>query len=333
MSDLISVIVPVYKVEEYLEACVESIKNQSYQKLEIILVDDGSPDNCGAMCDELAKTDERIRVLHKPNGGLSDARNAGLAVAKGKYIGFVDSDDTIEASMYADLYEAIEVNNADISVCCVRKIYSNKQIDQDVVRDKRYSKRKAVYEIINGENVESFAWNKLYRRELFEGIEFPVGRIFEDMLFIPQLFQRANLVVHVNKLDYNYMRRDDSILGTWNLKTQAEFTHAQQDRFNFLAPLWPEFIPLMMVKYKHSLEDLGKKVLKAEAEELKTCEPLFKKELGPFFKENEKYFVGMVPAKVLVKYKILTQDPFLFRRLWKPYYKVTNITKKLKKRK
>ena len=117
MSDKISVIVPVYKVEKYLNRCVQSIASQTYENLEIILVDDGSPDNCGVLCDEWVQKDSRIKVVHKENGGLSSARNAGVAVATGAYVGFVDSDDYIHPQMYEKLYEALVENGADISIC------------------------------------------------------------------------------------------------------------------------------------------------------------------------------------------------------------------------
>ena len=124
-NELISIIVPVYKVEKYLEKCVKSILKQTYTNLEIILVDDGSPDKCGQLCDELAKTDDRIIVFHKENGGLSDARNYGVERANGEYIGFVDSDDYIHECMYKELYEAIKKSGTSIAECGVTRVYKN----------------------------------------------------------------------------------------------------------------------------------------------------------------------------------------------------------------
>ena len=127
---LISVIVPIYKVEKYLNKCVKSIINQTYKNLEIILVDDGSPDNCGKICDKLAERDDRIRIIHKKNGGLSSARNAGIEIANGEYIGFVDSDDYIDNDMFETLYNNIKDNNADLSIIG----YQIETIDNKVIK-------------------------------------------------------------------------------------------------------------------------------------------------------------------------------------------------------
>jgi glycosyltransferase involved in cell wall biosynthesis len=319
MGDLISVIVPVYKVEDYLERCVKSIQRQTYTNLEIILVDDGSPDKSGQMCDEMAGADARIRVIHKPNGGLSDARNAGLAVAQGEYVGFIDSDDYIEPGMYEYMLRALKERHADIAICCVKKIFVDEMKDdviQDVVRDKIYSKRKAMYELVRGIDVENFAWNKLYKRELFDGIEFPKGRIFEDMICIPQVFQRADLVVHVNKGFYNYLRRSDSILGSWKIGTQAEFTHAQQDRNDFITANWPEFTPPLMEKYRYSLEDLINCALRTPWAEAKPYQDLLQKELWPYYRDHMDQIGNDLSWQKRTKYRIMLERPRLFWAIW-----------------
>ena len=130
MNSLISVIVPIYNVEKYLDRCVESIINQTYKNLEIILVDDGSPDNCTQMCDDYAKKDSRIRVVHKENGGLSDARNAGMEVATGEYVSFIDSDDYISLDFYETLFQTMIDNDSDIVECSVVKFYENGKFDE-----------------------------------------------------------------------------------------------------------------------------------------------------------------------------------------------------------
>ena len=168
MSKLISVIVPVYNVEKYLEKCVSSIVNQTYKNLEIMLVDDGSTDSSGKMCDEFAKKDDRIKVIHKPNGGLSDARNSALKIAKGDYIGFVDSDDYIADDMFETLCDLMEDNNSDISIVSFYEIYNNKLIG---VRDSKelenMTKLEAMKELLIDSKIQSYAWNKLFKRELF----------------------------------------------------------------------------------------------------------------------------------------------------------------------
>ena len=171
-KDLISVIVPVYKVEKYLEKCIESVLKQTYTNLQIILVDDGSPDNCGKICDEYAKKDSRIEVIHKINGGLSDARNVGINRANGRYIGFVDSDDYIKEDMYEKLINLIKEYDADISICNLYDVIDGKEY----VRNKdngihEYSRIDILKEILLDKNIQSYAWNKLYKKELFDEIK------------------------------------------------------------------------------------------------------------------------------------------------------------------
>ena len=176
MSKLISVIIPIYKVEEFLDKCISSVVNQTYYNLEIILVDDGSPDNCPQMCDVWASRDNRINVIHKPNGGLSDARNAGIQIAKGDFIAFVDSDDWIAPNMYQMMVDAIEKENADICACGIVVSYpeSEKVLNiPEVVGDS-----KMILELIyNDTQYPVAAWNKLYRRECWENFRFPNGKI------------------------------------------------------------------------------------------------------------------------------------------------------------
>lgn len=211
---IISIIVPIYKVEKYLEHCVNSILNQTVKDIEVILVDDGSPDNCGAICDELAKIDNRIRVIHKPNGGLSDARNAGIDIAEGKYIGLVDSDDYIAPTMYEKLLKALEENDADASMCYACNIYDD---DMEFVACKI-----GEVEVFDGEDIldalfskklNNFAWNKLYKRELFNNIRYPFGKIYEDLFTTYKIFGNCKRVALDSSQMYYYRIRRDSIMG------------------------------------------------------------------------------------------------------------------------
>ena len=210
MNPLISVIVPVYKVEPYLRKCVDSILAQTYTNLEVILVDDGSPDNCGAICDEYAVKDARVKVIHKPNGGLSDARNAGMAVMQGKYVAFVDSDDWIEPQMYQRLYELLMEYDADMAFGGV----ADEVIENGAVRTVKTSdygqspfaedKLAAMRRYFCGSWA---AWDKLYRAELFEGITYPVGEINEDEAIVLHLLDRCKRVCYTNEVFYHYMKR------------------------------------------------------------------------------------------------------------------------------
>ena len=192
MEDLISVIVPIYKVEKYLEKCILNIVNQTYSNLEIILVDDGSPDNSGKICDEYARKDSRIKVVHKLNGGLSDARNAGIEIATGKYIAFVDSDDYIEEKMISKLYDLLKANDADVSACNICKFYEDKEIELDENEEivKSYPPEQAILLTILDDSFGNYAWNKLYRSELFSDVRFPFKRRYEDIATIYKILDK-----------------------------------------------------------------------------------------------------------------------------------------------
>ena len=219
MDKLISIVVPVYNVAQYLRQCVDSILNQSYRKLEIILVDDGSTDNSGEICDQYAQQDSRVIVIHKENGGLSDARNAGIEIAKGEYIGFVDSDDFINRDMYAILADALEKNHADIAISNWQGFYDGKENE--------------IYEngtgnIVLFEGIETLAfliygkdkyrisfsvWDRLYRREIIVNYLFPKGKCYEDIVWSAKVFYDAGRSVYIDKELYYYRRRDNSIVG------------------------------------------------------------------------------------------------------------------------
>lgn len=211
---IISIIVPIYKVEKYLEHCVNSILNQTIKDIEVILVDDGSPDTCGEICDRLATEDDRIKVIHKPNGGLSDARNKGIDIAQGKYIGLVDSDDYIAPQMYEKLLKAIEENDADASMCYACNVYDD---DMEYRSCKEGTTEvfegEGILDALYGKKLNNFAWNKLYKRELFDSIRYPFGKIYEDLFTTYKIFGKCNRVALDSSQMYYYRIRRDSIMG------------------------------------------------------------------------------------------------------------------------
>lgn len=211
---LISIIVPIYNVEQYLEKCIDSIVNQTYTNLEIILVDDGSPDNCPAICDEWKKRDSRIRVIHKENGGLSDARNAGLAVATGEYLGFVDSDDWIHKGMFSSLLKCMNENDSDIAACGVELVFEDgkkSMLTSDFVGV--LSTEEALKSIINESLLKQPVWYKLYKRDVIKNILFPLGKCNEDVFWSYQAIANANSVSIINDPLYFYRQRENSIMG------------------------------------------------------------------------------------------------------------------------
>lgn len=232
----ISIIVPVYKVEEYLPRCIDSILVQTFSDFELILVDDGSPDNCGKICDEYAKNDDRIVVIHKDNGGLSDARNAGINVATGEYIGFVDSDDWIDPNMYCVLYENAINNRADISECFFMRCSDRVIAKQPKkVIEKILSKENAIIELYNNDNYGSITvTNKLFKKSLFDIIKFPFGKINEDQFVTPKLFYYANCVVFCNYIGYYYFSRQNSIMNSDFSLKKLDAVYAYKDNRDFL---------------------------------------------------------------------------------------------------
>lgn len=211
MNDLISVIVPVYGVEQFLDQCVESIVGQTHKNLEIILVDDGSPDNCPAMCDAWAARDSRIQVIHKVNGGLSDARNAGLSVATGDFLAFVDSDDWIESNMYEVMLKALKEADADFCACGIIDSYSDKEILHSS-RPHTGASEEFLAMIYHDTIFSVAAWNKLYCKKMWEGFEFPKGKICEDAFTTYLLVDRANRITQIEAPCYHYRIRENSIM-------------------------------------------------------------------------------------------------------------------------
>lgn len=218
---LVSIIIPVYNVEKYLLACVNSVVNQTYKCLEIILVDDGSTDSSGRICDECAKLDSRIKVIHKTNGGLSDARNAGIDAATGEYLAFVDSDDIIHTRFVEMLYALANYLNADISSVEFKNFYDEETLDLEEIlvgKTMILQSEEAIDKILYQNILDNSACNKLYDRRLFDGLRFPIGKLYEDLAIFYKVYERAKKVVHRREAYYFYRLRRDSITGNFSLR-------------------------------------------------------------------------------------------------------------------
>lgn len=227
MKKKVTVVVPVYNVSNYLEKCIDSIINQTYKKLEIILVDDGSTDNSGAICDDFASKDKRIKVIHKENGGLSDARNFGIDIATGEYIVFVDSDDYIALDMIEFLYNSLESNEADISTCLYQNFYDGEDVlESDDNISYVCSNTEALEKMLYQQDCTTSAWGKLYKTSLFDGIRYPKGKICEDLDTTYLLFSKANKIVINTAKKYFYLQRETSIIN-------SEFNPKRMDALKF----------------------------------------------------------------------------------------------------
>lgn len=212
---LISIIVPIYCVEKYLDKCIQSIVGQTYENLEIILVNDGSPDNCPQICECWAKKDSRIQVVHKINGGLSDARNVGMTVAKGKYIAFIDSDDYIEKDMYEKMYRALQLQDADMVICNIEKVTEFGEVipTESPIINEVFSGKDCLYRILkNNSWYYVTVWNKLYKKEVLDDIEFPLGKINEDEFVIHEILFKCTKIISLQDKLYKYVQREGSIM-------------------------------------------------------------------------------------------------------------------------
>ena len=250
MNDLISVIVPIYNVEKYLRRCLDSIINQTYKNLEIILVDDGSPDNCPEICDEYARKYERVKVIHKKNGGLSDARNIGIKQSKGDYITLIDSDDCVTHDYCEFLYNLLKKYNADMSICKHLVKYDDfGEISTGTKKEYILNPEKALKMLLYSDDIDVSAWGKLYKRKLFDNIEYPKGRLFEDSATTYKLIDLCKTIAFKSEEKYIYFVRKDSI-------TTKEFNEKKMD----LITSTKEMCDYVMEKYPQ-LESAAKRRL------------------------------------------------------------------------
>lgn len=234
---LISIIVPVYNVRDYLEKCLQSICGQTYRNLEIILIDDGSFDGSGELCDWFAQKDARIKVVHQRNAGQSAARNKGLEMAQGEYLGFVDSDDWIEPDMYAFLYRLSEKNDADISICShYIETGVKTRVKHSSGRCSVFSREEAIRTLVKDKRIRNYMWDKLFKRSVFDGIRFPVDRIYEDILITYQLFYKARKIVMKDCPKYHYLKREGSTTQEkwYNYETEYQFFRAVCEQVEFV---------------------------------------------------------------------------------------------------
>ena len=225
-APLLSIIVPVYKVENYLPKCIDSILAQTFTDFELILVDDGSPDDCPALCDAAAEKDARVRVIHQKNGGLSAARNAGLDAARGAWIGFVDSDDYIEPEMYEVLYQAVQSTGADLALCNYAEV-DEAGVPCQSMHVRLEKKVFAGQDLLKNatDSMIQPAWNKLYRRAVFAQLRYPEGKLNEDLFLIPEVCLQIQKAVVVPKTLYYYVQRGGSIMS--GNKTLRHFDAAE----------------------------------------------------------------------------------------------------------
>lgn len=246
MKPKISIVVPIFKVEKFIFKCVKSIQNQTYQNLEIILVDDGSPDNCPQICDQLASEDSRIKVIHKDNGGLSSARNAGIDIARGEFIMFVDSDDSIHPQMCEVLINSICSLGVDIACCTFKKVKENRVVKDKIINlnklDLKVYENNGVMDLLFNKKIPLImtAWGKLYKKEIFKNIRYPKGVIHEDEAIIHHILSECKKISFANVPLYYYTQRNSSIITSkFNRKRLVVLKHLNERQL-FISEKYPE---------------------------------------------------------------------------------------------
>lgn len=263
-SPLISVIVPVYRAEPYLERCVCSIREQQYRHLEIILVDDGSPDRCGSMCDAYARQDARIRVVHQTNGGLSAARNAGLAIATGELVAFVDSDDYVSSGYISSLYRLRERFGADIAICGFCDVRGERVTPWRIPSGEPFvlNAVSALQNMLYTDDFDASVWGKLFPRTLFDTIRFPVGKLYEEVETTWRLLLMARRVAVTREPLYFYVKHEGSIVSSRFNERSLDMLEACRHIYDYAAAGHPELLPAATRKLVYAcfylLKTLGK---------------------------------------------------------------------------
>jgi glycosyltransferase involved in cell wall biosynthesis len=240
----VSIVVPIYNVEKYIHKCVDSILQQTYTHLEVILVNDGSPDNCGEIAEDYQKKDRRVKVIHKSNGGLSDARNVGMKHITGEYTVFVDSDDWLDENMIEMMVNSMQLFKADIVQSAFYYAYDDKLLvdnrhfqdsDSPVLLDNQT----LMYELVKNDKVKNFAWGKLYQTKLIKDIPFKTGVLFEDVFWAHQVMHQVDSYLILHEPLFYYYQRDDSIVATYSLRN-LDVIKGLQERHTFIEQFYKE---------------------------------------------------------------------------------------------
>lgn len=321
MEELVTIVVPVYKVEKYIDRCIKSILNQTYKNLEIILVDDGSPDNCGKICENYAQKDERIKVVHKENGGLSDARNAGISISNGKYISFIDSDDYIDPEYIELLYKTIKKDKSDMAISSHKVIYENGTVLEKATKEESILKPKEVLKrILYDDGIDLSAWAKLYKIELFKEIRYPKGRLFEDAATTYKLVDKCEKISIISRSTYNYIIRGNSITNINFSEKKMDLIISTEEMCNYIKKKYPDLEEAanrrLMYAYLSTLTQLVKSNEKNENAE---------KKLYGYIKQNSKMILRDKNVPKRDKVAIISTKFGLgfYKIIWKIYEKLT----------
>lgn len=314
-KELISIVVPIYNVEKYLKNCIDSIIKQTYTNIEIILVDDGSPDNCGKICDEYKEKDNRIKVIHKQNGGLSDARNAGIDIATGEYIAFIDSDDYIEENYIEVLYNLCVKNDVWLSECDYERINSDDKIEMKQNRESNiYTGKEMSRRLYSKDFIRTIVvWNKLYKREIFKSLRFPKGKINEDEFTTYKIFYNLDKVAVTSEKLYYYRYSPDSIMNRKFNKKRLDLIEALEERIEFYKEKNEKELYNLTLKcyIEHLIEYF--RLCKRDIEDKSYYKLILKKYRNNFLKM---IMLKEIKIKSKIKYAIFFFNPNLLYLRW-----------------
>ncbi len=317
-SDLISVIVPIYNVEKYLNRCIDSILNQTFTNLEIILINDGSTDDSGKICNEYLKKDKRIKVYHKSNGGLSSARNEGINRAKGKYVTFIDSDDNIESDYVMQLYNLIKKYDVDLSITPYNVIYDKKKINiGDKYPECVMTTSECLDRLLCGAGFDVSACAKLYLRKLFKNISFPEGKLYEDNGTTYKLVMKCKKIAYNNKAGYNYYIREDSITTQEFNERKLDLLEMVDNMCNSIIAEYPDLFDAVLKKRIEANLSIYRQIVFVKSDDLKKI----KKEIKEYLlsKRNLLFRKSKLSFRDKVGLLSLQFGDCFFKTSWKCY--------------
>ena len=309
MKEKISVIIPVYQVESYLKKCIDTVIEQTYQNIEIILIDDGSKDNCPQICEEYAQKDTRIKVIHKENEGLSEARNVGIENATGEYLFFVDSDDWVDTDILGHLYKIMLDTKSDIVECQYEKAYQERTIAKQEKETVQVIEAKQALENLITESCGNHVvtWNKLYKKEIFSGIRFPKGKLHEDEFTTYKLLYQANCIAVTSLKLYYYRQRENSIITTKFGYKRLDIIQAFEEKLEFYQEKGEmqlyrleiaKFLYILMYCYYYA------KKSKLEKDTIKNIKKKYRKTYRKYLKTNK-----IILSKEKIKYGLVYLIP------------------------
>lgn len=326
MQELISIIIPVYKVENYIHRCIDSIINQTYQNLEIILIDDGSPDRCGEICDDYAKKDKRIRVIHKRNEGQSEARNQGLALATGKYIGFVDSDDYIKNNMFEVLYHNIIEYGVQIAIGNIVTVSKNKKEIVENHKEIEFYKNEEILRELLKNNISNYVYNKLYTKKLWDDIKFPKGKILEDMDVMYKILEKVQTISCTNQTEYYYCIRENSSISEINKSVTDNLKEIVKKRYRYLQGRRPDLLDLLNIDYMSNIIRYHYNL--SHCREKKEYNKIEMKKEYEFFHKNYKKYKMKLQKNETFRKKIEMELLYINRHFYYNYSILRNTIKK-----